>query len=72
MPAGLQGQRRPIDVIGNAAEVARTVIGEIKDTKLEQPAKHCNGLVRAKARVVKLTAEERSEIAQKVPAGGWG
>ena len=68
MPKGRNGERRPADAIGLAVHVARIATGEVKDTKLEQPAKRRSGLAGLKTHAEKLTAEERSEAA----AGRWG
>ena len=71
MPKGPQCQKRPADVIGNAAHIARIATGEIEDTQLKQPAKPLLRLAGAKARVEKTTPEERSEIARKAANARW-
>ena len=68
MSKGPNGERRPADAIGLAVHVARIATGEVKDTKLKQPAKRRSGLAGLKAHAEKPTAEERSEAA----AGRWG
>ena len=67
MPKGPNGEHRPADAISLAVHVARIATGEVKDTKLEQPAKRRSGLAGLKAYAEKLTAEECSEVA----AGRW-
>lgn len=72
MPKGPRGEIRPADVIGNAVMVARIAIGEVDDTRHEQPAKRRSGQAGGKARAESLSPAERKEIAKKAAAGRWG
>jgi ClpP class serine protease len=78
MPRGLQGRKRPADVIGTAITVARIATGEIKETKIapsKNPAAVAlgrrGGARGGQARADKLSPDERHRIAatQQVKAG---
>lgn len=72
MPRGPQGQRRPVDVVGNAVMVARLATGEITE-ELKQPSgKVRSGIAGAKARAESMTKEERSAVAKQAAAARWG
>lgn len=71
MPRGPSGQKRPADAIGCAILVAQIATGEHKETLKKPSGKVRSGLAGAKARASKLTAEARSEIAQKAAAARW-
>ena len=71
MPKGPQGQKRPADVIGCAVDVAQIATGEKKDTSYAPQNRHKSGVAGAKARMKKLTANERSEIATKAALKRW-
>ena len=73
MPKGPNGQKRPADAIGLAVMVGKIATGEIEDTTAD-PAKAHNsrgGKKGGAARAVKLTPEERSEIARRAAAKRW-
>ena len=74
MPKGPQGQKRPADVIGNAVRVMEIAAGQ-REEEFEDdgkdPAAKALGAKGGKARAAKLTAEQRSEIAQKAAAKRW-
>ena len=71
MPKGPQGQKRPADVIGNAAHIAKIATGEIEDTTLKQPAKRASGKAGAKARQKNTTEAQREGIARKAANARW-
>ena len=60
MPRGPRGEKRPIDVIGNAVHVMRIATGEIEDQPSRVPKRAKGGKARAKA----LSPEARAEIAR--------
>lgn len=70
MPKGPNGERRPADSIGMSVIVAKIATGEIEDNKKSNRTK--SGKAGAKARVQKMTAEERSAIARKAANERWG
>ena len=71
MPKGPKGEKRPADVIGNAVHVMRIATGQV-DENLDR-TKHARkgGRLGGKARAVKLTPEQRSEIARAAAAARW-
>lgn len=76
MPKGLQGQKRPADVIGNAVHVMRIATGQIEETpepKSEAAVKRgrAGGPKGGKARAAKLTPEQRAEIARVAASARW-
>ena len=74
MPRGPQGQKRPADVIGNAVKVMRIATGEEEEEYEDDgkdPAAKALGAKGGKARALKLTPEQRSEIARKAAAKRW-
>ncbi len=66
MPKGPHGEKRPADVIGAAILVAKIATGEAEDTKGAP-----NRAKGAKARAVKLTHQQRSEIARDAAQARW-
>ncbi|HWD28589.1 MAG TPA: hypothetical protein VG387_15565 [Rhizomicrobium sp.] len=66
MPKGPQGQKRKADVIGNAVLIGRIATGESQET-VGKPKK-ANG---AKARAIKLTDQQRAEIAREAANARW-
>ena len=70
MPRGPNGQKRPVDVIGNAVHIARIATGEVEDTTVKASSRE-RGLAGAKARQENTTAEERSDIARRAAAARW-
>ena len=70
MPRGPKGEKRPADVIGNAVHVMRIATGEIEETESSQ-LKRKAGEAGAKSRSLKLTPEQRSEIARSAAAARW-
>ena len=74
MPKGPQGQKRPADVIGNAVRVMRIATGEAQeeyDDEGKSKAAVELGRKGGAARAVKLTKEQRSEIARKAAVTRW-
>ena len=76
MPRGPKGQKRPVDVIGNAIKVARTATGE----EAEEPeaddgkdkAAQALGRKGGRARADRMSPERRSEIARKAALVRYG
>jgi hypothetical protein len=64
MPKGPQGQKRPADVIGNAVHVMRIATGEIEDVPSKAPARAKGGKKGGAARALKLTDEQKADIAR--------
>ena len=74
MPTGPKGQKRPADVIGNAVKVMRIATGEEEETIEDDgkdPAAEALGAKGGQARALKLTPEQRSEIARKAAKKRW-
>lgn len=69
MPKGPQGQKRPADAIGAAVMVAQIATGEIDDNMKSGRVR--SGKAGAKARAIKLTGEQRSEIAKLAAEVRW-
>jgi hypothetical protein len=75
MPKGPKGEKRPADVIGNAAMVMRIATGEQTDplpaddgkNKAAQALGKLGGAARAKS----MTAKRRKEIAKKAAKSRW-
>lgn len=80
MSTGPNGEKRPADVIGCAVTVMRIATGEEQDTvnsevkkrSSKHPGKANGGKAGGAARARKLTAKQRSEIAQTAAAARWG
>lgn len=72
MPKGPKGEKRPADVIGNAAHIMRIVTGEVEETAPvddgKDPAAKALRAKGGEARASNLTPEQRSEIAKKAAA----
>jgi hypothetical protein len=75
MPRGPKGEKRPVDVIGNAVHVMRIATGEVEEKVAPpDPAKEHmrrGGIAGGKARAASLTKKRRSEIARKAAASRW-
>lgn len=74
MHRGPKGERRPADVIGTAIMVAKIATGEIEDAIPKRQYKEIarkGGLKGGKARALKLTKEQRSEIARAAAQARW-
>jgi hypothetical protein len=75
MPTGPKGEKRPVDVIGNAIHVARIATGEITDALPpddgKDPAAKALGAKGGKARAEAMSPERRAEIAKKAAASRW-
>lgn len=74
MPRGPQGQKRPADTVSNAIRVAKILTGETEeDTGDSGKDKAAQALGRkgGAARRDKLSAEQRSAIAQKAAKARW-
>jgi len=74
MYKGPNGEKRPADVVANAAKVMRITTGE-EEEELDDEGKNkaavALGKKGGKARAEKITAEQRSEIAKKAAAKWW-
>lgn len=70
MPKGPKGERRPADPNKLAAQIVRIAVGEEKD-KLAEPAKRRAGQAGSRKRSMKLTPEQRSEIARAAAETRW-
>ncbi len=75
MPKGPNGQKRPVDVIGNAVHVMKVLTGEAGDNAPaddgKDPAAKALGAKGGKARAANLTPEARHTIAQKAAQARW-
>ena len=75
MPKGPQGQKRPVDVIGNAVKVMRIATGE-EEEEYEDDGKSKAAVELGKkggaARAKKMTPKRRSQIARKAAKARWG
>ncbi|MCW6512632.1 RNA-binding protein [Lichenifustis flavocetrariae] len=76
MPKGLNGPKRPADVIGNAVHVMRLATGEIEEPEAvddgKDPAAKSLGARGGAARAKSMTPERRAEIAKKAAEKRWG
>jgi hypothetical protein len=72
MPKGSQGQKRPADVIGPAAMVAKIATGEIKGKLKEPLGKVRSGKAGANARAEMMMAAEWAAVAKKPAAKRCG
>ena len=74
MPTGSRGEKRPADVIGSAAMVAKIVTGEIEE-ELEpvkdSQAKRAAGKKGGNSRAEELTPECRTQIAEAEAVARW-
>lgn len=76
MPKGPKGQKRPADVISNAAHVMRIATGEISETPEttddgRNKAAVALGSKGGRARAKKLGVRRRKEIARAGAAARW-
>ena len=70
MPIGPKGEKRPADVVANAVLVARIATGEAKEECVNR-SKSAGGRKGGAARANVLSAERRSEIAQRAAERRW-
>ena len=70
MPIGPNGEKRPADVVANAVHVMRVATGEAEEAYVDT-AKRKGGLKGGAARADALSAEQRSEIAQRAAEKRW-
>jgi hypothetical protein len=70
MPKGPRCEKRPADVIGNAVKVMRIATGEEEETISNEAKRHA-GEAGARNRAMKLTPEQRSEIARAAAESRW-
>lgn len=73
MPRGPRGEKRPADVITNAAKVMRIATGE-EEEELPDSTKSAAqelGSRGGKARAANMTPERRAEIAKKAAEKRW-
>jgi hypothetical protein len=76
MPRGPKGEKRPVDVIGNAVHVMRIATGEIEESFPADDGKNKAaqelGRMGGKARAAGMSARKRKEIAKKAAKVRWG
>lgn len=75
MHKGPKGEKRPVDVIGNAVHVMRIATGEIEETAEvddgKDPAAKALGRKGGRARAEAMSPERRAEIARKAAKSRW-
>jgi hypothetical protein len=71
MPKGPRGERRPADVVSAAVMVGKIATGEISDNPSKVPGRAAGGKKGAAARALKLTDQQRAEIAQHAATARW-
>lgn len=74
MPRGPKGEKRPADVIGNAIRVAKIATGEEEDEKIDDgkdQAAVSLGRRGGRNRALRLTPEQRAEIAKAAASARW-
>jgi hypothetical protein len=71
MPKGPRGEKRTVDVIGNAVKVMRIATGEEPEDIAPASAAATLGKLGGAARARNLTPEQRAEIAKKAAAKRW-
>ncbi len=71
MPKGPQGQKRPADVVSAAVMVGRIATGEVEDKLGKAPGRSASGKKGGPARAVKLSDQQRSEIASAAASARW-
>ena len=71
MPKGPRGERRPADVIGAAVKVARISVGDIEDDVTRSPGQVKGGKKGGPVRAMRLTDEQKSEIARLAAQARW-
>ncbi len=76
MLKGPKGQKRPVDVIGNAARVAKIATGEAEEDMPPDDGKDAAAVSMGKrggaARAKSMTPERRAEVARKAAEKRWG
>lgn len=72
MPKGLQGQKRPADVIGTAVAVAGIATGELEEKLPARSGASELGRKGGAARAKRLSAKRRAEIARKAAKTRYG
>lgn len=72
MPTGPQGQHRPADVIGCAAQVARLSVGPEAEDLRESSGRARSGHAGTKTRAERLGPEKRREIGRRAAQVRWG
>ena len=75
MPKGPRGQKRPVDVIGNAVHVMRIATGEIAESGLTDDGKSkaavALGRMGGAARARSMSKARRAEIAKRAAHARW-
>jgi hypothetical protein len=71
MPKTPIGAKRPADVIGNAVHVMRIATGQIEDVPSKAPARAKGGKKGGAARALKLTDEQKADIARAAANARW-
>jgi len=70
MPKGPRGERRPADPNKLAAQIVRIAVGDEADS-IAAPIKSRAGKIGSRKRMLKLTPEQRSEIARAAAVTRW-
>ncbi len=71
MPKGPRGEKRPADVLSNAALIGRIATGEVEEKTAVKSAAAELGSLGGKARAANLSKKKRSEIAKKAAKSRW-
>jgi len=74
MPTGPKGEKRKVDVIGNAVNIMRIATGEVEDATPDagkDNAAQAMGRKGGAARAASMTKEQRPESAKKAAASRW-
>lgn len=71
MPKGPRGEKRPADTNACAVKVAKIATGEAQDERYLVPGRVRSGKAGAKARVEKVSSEERHKIASEAALSRW-
>ena len=71
MPKGPRGERRPADVVGAAIRVARISVGDETEDAPKALSQAKGGQRGGAARALKLTDEQRTEIARAAAQARW-
>ena len=73
MPRGPKGEKRPADVVGAAVKVAKIATGEVEEDAPKGDKEYTRraGKKGGRKRALKLTPEQRSDIARIAANARW-
>ena len=73
MPKGPKGEKRPADVIGAAVKVMKIATAEVEEDGAKSGKEYTRkaGEKGGRKRALKLTPDQRSEIARAAAAARW-